>query len=329
MSGLFGLFGRSKEQQAAPQPAAPVRYAAGPSAPSDSAAMPSALVAPPAPAPTPTPAAPEAFVSTMGDYPLTLQHTVSRAARLFARRTIVTNTPEGPVRMTYGDWVRRVNRLAHVLKKLGVQRGDRVATLGWNSASHLELYFGPPCMGAVLHTLNLRLFPQDLAYIINDAADSIIFVDADLLPLLEKIADRLTPVRFLVVMNGTATPSEGVQLPPMLNYEELLAEAPDTEYPWPELDERQAAAMCYTSGTTGNPKGVVYSHRSILLHSLALTQTDVGGLSERDIVMPVVPMFHANAWGLAHAAPLVGASLVFPGRLMDPMSITKLWPASA
>ncbi|HEY7022433.1 MAG TPA: long-chain fatty acid--CoA ligase [Ktedonobacterales bacterium] len=292
-----------------------------------------ATASPPAP---PTPAAASAptmvpatatngaFVSTMGDFPLTLQHSLDRAARLFPHREIVTNTADGPQRTTYGEWAKRVNRLAYALEKLGVKQGDRVATLGWNTATHLELYFGAPCMGAVLHTLNLRLFPQDVAYIINDAQDSVIFVDADLLPILEKISDQLGPVRNLVVTNGKANPTDASKLPPILDYEELLAAAPNDTYPWPELDERQAAAMCYTSGTTGNPKGVVYSHRSVLLHSISLTQTDVGALSERDRVMPFVPMFHANAWGLAHAAPLVGATLIFPGRLMDPQSVTNL-----
>src|SRR5262245_22523642 len=285
-----------------------------------------ATATPPAQAPTLVPATATngAFLSTMGDFPLTLQHSLNRGARLFPHREIVTNTPEGPQRTTYGAWAKRVNQLAYALEKLGVKQGDRVATLGWNTATHLELYFGAPCMGAVLHTLNLRLFPQDIAYIINDAQDSVIFVDSDLLPLLEKISDQLGPVRNLVVTNGKANPTDASKLPPILDYEELLAAAPSDTYPWPELDERQAAAMCYTSGTTGNPKGVVYSHRSVLLHSISLTQTDVGALSERDRVMPFVPMFHANAWGLAHAAPLVGATLIFPGRLMDPQNVTNL-----
>lgn len=318
MSGIFGRWGRSKQ---APAPDGPAGADVG-AAPASSFTSTATFAPAAAPELAPTIAAP--FASTMMDYPLTLHHTLNRAASLFANREVVTNTAEGPQRTTYGAWARRVHKLAHVLDRLGVKPGDRVATLGWNTTAHLECYFGIPCVGAVLHTLNLRLFPQDLAYIINDAQDSLIFVDSDLLPMLEKIADQLGPVRNLIVMNGKATPADPSKLPPMLDYEELLAQAPDTDYPWPDLDERIAAAMCYTSGTTGNPKGVVYSHRSIVLHSLCLTMTDVAGLSERDRAMPFVPMFHANAWGLAHAAPLVGAALVFPGRLMDPVSVTKL-----
>ncbi len=333
MSGIFSRWGRSKAQAndnaSAGNGAAPPMEAAAPqttAATSAPVAPPSAPVAPPAPMPSSTPATngDEVFVSTMMDFPLTLQHTFRRAATLFPDREIVTNTADGPQRTTYGAWARRVHRLAHVLDKLGVKKGDRVATLAWNNAAHLELYFGVPNVGAVLHTLNLRLFPQDLAYIINDAKDSLIFVDADLIPLLERISDQLGPVRNLIVMNGTAAPTDASKLPPMLDYEELLAAAPETDYAWPELDERQPAAMCYTSGTTGNPKGVVYSHRSIMLHSFTLLGVDCAGLSERDRAMPFVPMFHANAWGLAHAAPLVGASLIFPGRLMDPVSVAKL-----
>src|SRR5262249_41978811 len=195
-----------------------------------------------------------AFPRTIMDFGVTLQHTFRRMAGLFADKRVVTNTADGPQRTTYGALTQRVNQLGGVLKQLGVQPGERVATLAWNTATHLECYFAIPCSGAVLHTLNLRLFPQDIAYIIDDAQDSLIFVDADLLPILEKIADRLTPVRALIVMNGRAEPSGQVQLPPIYDYEELLAGQP-TEFAWPRLDERQAAAMCYTSGTTGNPKG--------------------------------------------------------------------------
>jgi fatty-acyl-CoA synthase len=313
-----------------------------PLAPADEApAVPLAVAAPapameaaPAPAPAPAPAesassvAPTVisgadFHSTMPDFPLTLLHTLERAERLFANSAIVTNTAEGPRRTTYGAWARRVHRLGGALTRLGVQKGDRIGTLAWNTDKHLELYFGVPCMGAVLHTLNLRLSPKDLGFIIEDAADSYIFVDASLLGLLEKVANKLGSVRGLVVMNGAAQPSGQVTLPPILDYEELLA--PESEhFNWPELDERDAASMCYTSGTTGNPKGVVYSHRSTMLHSLAECLPDALDCSERDIIMPYVPMFHANAWGLCQAAPLVGASLVFPNNLMDAATVTKL-----
>jgi fatty-acyl-CoA synthase len=260
----------------------------------------------------------------MMDFELTLHHVLDRAQRLYPNREIVTNTEHGAVRTTYGAWAKRVHRLGNALTRLGVKPGDRVATLGWNTASHLELYFGAPCVGAVLHTLNLRLAPADLAFIINDAGDSLIFVDSDLMPLLARVADQLSGVRSIVVMNGTPAPlPEGVKLPPMLDYEELLA-AESESFAWPKLDERQAAAMCYTSGTTGKPKGIVYTHRSIMLHSLAGGLPDVLDVSERDVVMPFVPMFHVNAWGLAHSAPMFGAKLVFPGRLMDPVNVTKL-----
>jgi fatty-acyl-CoA synthase len=280
------------------------------------------------PAPTPPPARASSngvFRSTMPDFPLTLQHTLGRAERLFANSEIVTNTAEGPRRTTYGAWARRVHQLAGALKRLGVQKGDRVATLAWNTDKHLELYFAVPCSGAVLHTLNLRLFPKDLGFIIQDAEDSVIFVDASLLPLLEKTADYLGGVRNIVVMNGSAQPSgtATVALPQLLDYEELLA-GESEHFDWPELDERDAAAMCYTSGTTGNPKGVVYSHRSTMLHSLAEVMPDALNVTERDKILTFVPMFHANAWGLCQSAPLVGATLIFPNNLMDPVSVTRL-----
>ncbi len=257
-----------------------------------------------------------AFVSTMMDYPLTLQYVFDRAMKLYSNRQLVDVTADGYNRTTYGEMGRNAKRLASALAKRGVQKGDRIATLAWNTTSHYELYFAAPCMGAVLHTLNLRLAPDQLGYIIQDAADSYIFVDADLFPLVERVIPYLGSVKALVVMNGTATPT-ATGLPMVVQYEDLLAEG-DPDYQWPEIDERDPAAMCYTSGTTGNPKGVVYSHRSSYLHAFCVTQADTIGLSEFDTAFPLVPMFHVNAWGLPHAAAMVGSKLVFPGKFMTP-----------
>ncbi|HEX6797830.1 MAG TPA: long-chain fatty acid--CoA ligase [Ktedonobacterales bacterium] len=256
----------------------------------------------------------------MMDYPLTIQHIYDRATRLFPHKEIVTRTADGLTRSTYGQFGERVARLANALRELGIGSGDRVGTFGWNTARHLELYFAAPCMGAVLHTLNLRLFPGQLEFIIQDAEDRVIFVDADLLPLLEKLEGRMPSVRAFVVMG---TPAAATSLAPTYDYETLLAAASPT-YDWPKLDENSAAAMCYTSGTTGNPKGVVYSHRSATLHSMGVLMADSLGLSERDVVLPVVPMFHANAWGLPYAATLAGSKQVLPGRWLDGASLVDL-----
>lgn len=304
-------------QQPAPTPADSASQPTTPSAP----AMPVAPQQPVAAPPVTFTKAP-AFASTMMDYPLTLQHVYDRGRRLFATREIVTVTSDGYERSTYGETFTRVERLAAALDGLGVRRGERVATLAWNSTRHYELYFAVPCMGAVLHTLNLRLAPHQAGYIIKDAADSVIFVDADLFPLLHGVKDALESVRHIVVMNGPM-PENTEGLPPVHEYEALLANAPET-YQWPTLDEREAAAMCYTSGTTGNPKGVVYSHRSAYLHAFSVTQTDTIGLSNRDVAYPLVPMFHVNAWGLPHAAAMVGSKLVFPGRFMDPARVAQV-----
>src|SRR5579859_3916716 len=257
----------------------------------------------------------------MMDYPLTLQHAYQRATHLFARKEIVTQTEGEPHRYTYADWGKRVAQLANALTQAGAQQGDRIATFGWNTYRHFELYYAVPCIGAVLHTLNIRLFAEQLVYIINNAEDKIIFVDGDLVPVLENLADQLKTVKQYVIM-GDAPDATG-KLQPAIDYETFIAGQPES-YDWPQLDENTAAAMCYTSGTTGNPKGVVYSHRSIFLHSMSVGMTSAIGLSEPDVVLPVVPMFHANAWGLAHAGVMLGTKLVLPGRFMDPLKIAQL-----
>ncbi len=257
----------------------------------------------------------------MMDYPLTLHHAFDRAVRLFSRKEVVTQTDGAPHRYTYGDWGKRTIQLANALKSAGVEQGDRIATFAWNTYRHLELYFAIPCIGAVLHTLNIRLFADQLDYIINNAEDKIIFIDGDLVPLLEQLADGLKSVKLYVIM-GEAPNATG-KLQPSVDYETFIGDQPQT-IEWPKFDENTAAAMCYTSGTTGNPKGVVYSHRSIFLHSMGVGLADGPGMCEQDVVLPVVPMFHANAWGFPHAAVMVGAKLVLPGRYMDPMRVAQL-----
>jgi fatty-acyl-CoA synthase len=250
----------------------------------------------------------------MQDYPLTTQHMLWRLERLFDRKEIVTKREAELHRYRYSDLARRVHQLANVLTRLGVRPGDRVATLAWNNYRHLELYYAIPCMGAVLHTLNLRLFPDQLEFTIRDAGDTVLFVDRTLLPILERVAGRIPSVRTIVVMSdGEPLPEH--HLGELLDYETLMAAEP-ADFSWPKLDEQSAAAMCYTSGTTGNPKGVVYSHRSQFLHTMTVLQKDALGVSERDVLLPVVPMFHANSWGLPYAAGMSGCKLIFPDRFM-------------
>ncbi len=250
----------------------------------------------------------------MQDYPLTIQHMLWRTGRLFDRKEIVTRREDGLHRYGYGDLTRRVHRAGNMLARLGIRAGDRVATLAWNNYRHLELYYAIPCSGAVLHTLNLRLFPDQLEFTIRDAGDTVIFADQSLLPILNQVAGRIPSVRTVVVLSDGGPPPEH-GLGETLDYETLLA-AETEDYDWPRLDEWSADAMCYTSGTTGNPKGVVYSHRSEFLHAMAVLQKDTLGLGEADVVLPVVPMFHANAWGLPYAAGLAGCKLILPDRFM-------------
>jgi fatty-acyl-CoA synthase len=260
------------------------------------------------------------------DFPLTLNHIRSRMRSCNLGAEVVTLTADGSVRRaTHAALTDRIDRLARALGRLGVQPGDRVASFAWNNQRHLELYFAVPCTGAVLHTLNIRLFEEQLTYIVNHAEDKVIFVDDSLVPLLEKLAPSFQGVAHYVVMGeGDADRSEIGRLPNALRYEELMEEAGPGEFDYPELDERQAAALCYTSGTTGNPKGVLYSHRSISLHSSATLMTDANGLSRADRVLAVVPMFHANAWGLPYGAALAGADLILPDRFLGAEHLAKL-----
>ncbi len=253
----------------------------------------------------------------MDDSPLTLTSIVERAERFHSDVDVVSRRPSGAVtRTTFGECAVRARYLANALSSLGVHEGDPVATLLWNQSEHLELYFAVPAMGAVIHTLNPRLFPDELAFIVDDAGDKVIVVDESLLEVFETFRAGHDFRRVIVVTHDKAAP-EG-----MLDYEALLADAEPAE--WPVLDERRAAAMCYTSGTTGRPKGVVYSHRALVLHSLVAALPDQLSVSARDTVLPVVPMFHANAWGLPYAAALAGARLVLPGPRLDPESILDL-----
>ena len=255
----------------------------------------------------------------MMDWPLTLPHFLERARRLHSRRVIASRHAGGTFRYTYRDWARRVDCLAAALTKLGVARGDRVGTFGWNTHRHFEAYFAIPCMGAVLHTINVRLFPEQLAYVINHAGDTVILVDASLVPVLAKVRSELTNVKHVIVMSDGPLPAgEG-----LLDYEQLLADAPD-RFSWPELDEQEAAALCYTSGTTGHPKGVLYSHRALVLHTLGISLTNSFQIRERDVLLSIVPMFHANAWGLPFAAAMLGAGMVMPGPHLAPKDLADM-----
>jgi fatty-acyl-CoA synthase len=260
--------------------------------------------------------------STMMDEPLTIQQIFWRLERLYPDTAVATARESGEMaRSTYGEVAARVHRLASALAKQGIKPGDRVATFGFNTQRHLECYFAVPCMGAVLHTLNVRLFEDQLEYIINHAEDQIIIADRAALPALERLAGRMPTVRLVVLMNEGPEPTGA--LPNTIDYEEFLATG-DERYEWPEIDERAAAAMCYTSGTTGNPKGVVYSHRSTVIHSLVAALPNNVGISERDAIMYAVPMFHANAWGIPYAAALSGAGQVFSDRFLDPQRVLEL-----
>ncbi len=254
------------------------------------------------------------------DFQLTLQCVLQRMRSFPDAGQVVTLTDGGIARASHGAVVERVDRLARALSALGVARGERVGTFAWNSQRHLECYFAIPCVGAVLHTINLRLFPEQIAYVINHAEDRIVFIDDSLAAALAPLAPALEHVEHFVVMGDGPTGD----LPRVLRYEELLEAAGPGEAEYPLLDEREASALCYTSGTTGNPKGVLYSHRSTTLHSAAILMSGSLAIGSDDRLLLVVPMFHVNAWGLPYAAALSGATLLMPGRHLDAESLAKL-----
>jgi fatty-acyl-CoA synthase len=259
----------------------------------------------------------------MQDFPLTVPHLFERAERLYADKEVVTVTATGRDRVAYGTWAERTRRLGGVLEALGVSADGRVGTFAWNTARHLELYFAAPCTGRVLHTLNIRLSPEQLVYVANHAEDEVVFVDRSLARLLFPLVPELATVKHLVVMDDGAGDVPSVDGGPEVHdYETLLAAAAPVGFAVD--DERRAASMCYTSGTTGNPKGVVYTHRSTVLHTFGVIAAGSLAVQESDRVLPVVPMFHANAWGLAHAAVAAGASLVMPGPDLSPGAVADL-----
>ncbi len=263
--------------------------------------------------------------NTMMNYPLLIPRLLERANTFFPDKEIITREGEGLHRYTYRDLTQRVARLSNALRGLGVKEGDRVATFGWNTFRHLEAYFATPAMGAVVHTVNIRLAAEDIVYIINHAADKVILVDPDLVPILETLAPRLESVEHYVVMTDQITDGREfpTTLPSALNYEDLLAGA-SNEYLPADLDENAPAGLCFTSATTGRPKGVTYSHRGIVLHTMMQSQADTMGFRERDVVLAMVPMFHANCWGVPFSAAMVGASQVLPGVRPDPQAICQL-----
>ncbi|WP_037911248.1 long-chain fatty acid--CoA ligase [Actinacidiphila yeochonensis] len=265
------------------------------------------------------------MLSTMQDVPLLVSRIVEHGRSVHGRSTVTTWTGgEQPRRRTFREIGDRAARLANALRgELGVGRGERVATLMWNNSVHLEAYLAIPSMGAVLHTLNLRLPVDQLTWIVNHAADRVILVDGTLVPLLAPLLPAMAPVEHVVVVGpADLSPLDGCR-PAVHTYEELIADRPAT-YDWPELDEREAAAMCYTSGTTGNPKGVVFSHRSVYLHSMQVNATESMGLTCRDVSLLIVPMFHVHSWGVPHAAFMSGVNLLMPDRFLQPGPLAEM-----
>jgi fatty-acyl-CoA synthase len=263
------------------------------------------------------------MLGLMQDRPLLISSLIDHAATFHPHAEIVGRTVEGPVHRTnYADIQRRAKQVANALVALDIRPGDRVGTLAWNTWRHLALYFGVSGAGAVLHTVNPRLFAEQIDYIVNHAEDKVLFFDANLAPLVEKLAPQLKTVRAFIAMTDRAH-MPAIDVPNLLCYDELVGTQSDV-YAWPEFDERTASSLCYTSGTTGNPKGVLYSHRSTVLHSLMECAPDTFGVNSQMTLLLAVPMFHANAWGMPYAAAMAGAKLVMPGPHMDGQSLYEL-----
>jgi fatty-acyl-CoA synthase len=256
-------------------------------------------------------------------YQLLINNILQRAVKLFPHKQIYSRDFSSSFTGTYRDMYERVCRLANVLESLGIKEGDKVATLAWNSHRHLELYLAVPCMGAVLHTLNIRLFTDQLAYVINHGEDKVIFIDEDVVPVIEGIKDEIGAVKQFVIMTDKDKMPE-TTLSPIFSYEDLLKKAP-AQYSFSDnLDENSPAVMCYTTGTTGLPKGCVFSHRNIYLHSIVIALPDAWNISEDDTIINIVPMFHAMAWGIPYAATWLGAKQVFPGSRPDARTLCQL-----
>jgi acyl-CoA synthetase (AMP-forming)/AMP-acid ligase II len=267
------------------------------------------------------------MLGLMMDAPLLITNLIRHADRHHGETEIVSKTVEGDIhRYNYRAAHKRARRLAKALHALGVKAGERVATLAWNGYRHFEIYYAVAGSGAVIHTINPRLFPEQIAYIAGHAEDKVVFFDLTFLPLVEKLVPQLKTVKSFVLMTDRAHMPKQSAIPGLLCYEELI-EAQDDRFEWPSFDERTAACLCYTSGTTGNPKGALYSHRSTLLHAYAGALPDALNLSARDVVLPVVPMFHVNAWGLPYSCALTGTKLVMPGPHLDGKSLHQLFEA--
>ncbi|HEV7994893.1 MAG TPA: long-chain-fatty-acid--CoA ligase [Stellaceae bacterium] len=266
------------------------------------------------------------MLGLMSERPLLISTIIAHAATYHGDAEIVSRTVEGPIhRYTYREAERRAQQLARALLRLGIEPGDRVGTLAWNTYRHVELYYAISGIGAVCHTINPRLFDEQIVYIVNHAADRLLFVDATFLPLVERLAPHLPrDCRIVPMTDAETAPATGSPAPAC--YEELLA-AENADFTWPEFDERTAAALCYTSGTTGNPKGALYSHRSTVLHAFGISLPDAISISAHDVVCPVVPLFHACGWGIPYAAPMNGAKLVLPGPRVDGQSLYELFEA--